>query len=149
MRGHNAAPMRGPQLSAMNMSRRWRFLTAILSLCALVFTQSALAAYACAGVAKAMHVAEMTEAGLPCAETMSKSMDDEQPALCHAHCQSAQKSLDNSQPPPAPANIADSGGGLTIRLADGPEPARSTVQPSLLRPDSSPPLSISHCCLRI
>lgn len=135
------------RLSAMNMSRRWRFITAILSLCALLFTQTALAAYACGGAVKALQVAQMTEADMPCAASMSKSMDDEQPALCHAHCQSTPKSADNLQPPPL-ATVAQLGPVLTIKPASRPELTSVVVQASLLRPSASPPLAISHCCFR-
>lgn len=132
----------------MNMTRRWRFITAILSLCALLFTQTALAAYACQGTAKAFQVAQMTEADMPCAASMSKSMDDEQPAFCHAHCQSTPKSADNVQPPPL-ATVSQLGAVLTVKPVSRPGPEGRIVQSSLLRPSASPPLAISHCCFRI
>lgn len=130
------------------MSRRWRFVTAILSLWALLFTQSALAGYACSGTAKALQVAQMTEAGMPCAQEMSRAMDDEQPALCHAHCQSAQKAADNLQPPPL-ASVAGLGAVLTVKPPLPPAAHGHEVQASVLRPSAGPPLAISHCCLRI
>ena len=133
------------------MNRRsWRLLTAILSLCALLFAQTALAAYACKGVAKAAEVARMTEAGMPCAEAMSRSMDDEQPALCHAHCQSAQGTADNYQPPSLPS-LGQLGPVLTMLVVPASSTARAAplVQKSVLRPKASPPLAIAHCCFRI
>lgn len=130
----------------MNMSRRWRIITAMLSLCALVFTQSALAAYACQGAGKAMQVAEMTEADMPCAASMAA--EAEQAALCHAHCQTASKSVDNLQLPPL-ATVAQLGAVLTLKPVNRPEPDGRIVQSSLLRPSAGPPLAISHCCFRI
>jgi hypothetical protein len=132
----------------MNMSRRWRVITAILSLWALLFTQSAVAAYACGGAAQALQVAQMTEAGMPCAESMSKAMDDEQPALCHAHCQSAQKTVDNSPLQPL-ASLVQLGAVLTVKPPSTPVPDGHVVQASVLRPSAGPPLAISHCCFRI
>jgi len=132
----------------MNMNRRWRFIMAILSLCALLFTQTALASYTCTGAAKALQVAQMTEAGMPCAASMSKSMDDEEPELCHAHCQSSPKTADNVQPPPL-ATVAQLGPVLTLEPASRPEFTGRVVQATLLRPSASPPLAISHCCFRI
>lgn len=132
----------------MPLSRRWRLLTTMLSLCALLFTQTALAAYACPGAARAVQVAEMTAAGMPCAESMSMAMDDEQPALCHAHCQAAQ-SLDNTQPTPLPGVALMMGATLTLKPAIEPHMRQRVVQASLLRPDASPSLAVSNCCFRI
>jgi hypothetical protein len=123
-------------------------LTAILSLCALLFTQSALAAYACPGVAKAVEVAQMADAGMPCAETMSQAMDDEQPSLCHAHCQSAQGTLDQSQPGTSVAFVF-SVAVLTVRALTLPQQTGTVVQPTLLRRSAGPPLAVTNCCFRI
>jgi hypothetical protein len=79
----------------MTLARKHRLLTVILSLWALLFAQVALAGYVCPASGKAVQVAAMAEAGMPCAETMSKAMDDEQPGLCHAHCQSSQQASDS------------------------------------------------------
>lgn len=130
------------------MRRRWRLVTVVLSLCALLFAQGALAAYACQGPAKAFEAARMAEAGMPCAESMSQAMDEEQPGLCHAHCQAAQGSLDHGQPVQIAA-AADLGAVLTIVPAAQPAVRSAYVQASLLRPSAGPPLAISHCCFRI
>lgn len=132
----------------MNTRRRWRLLTVVLSLCALLFTQSAMAAYACPGVAKAVQVAQMTEAEMPCAESMSKAMDDEQPALCHAHCQSNQGTLDQYQPAQL-ATAIHFGPVLTVAVPSIQRPSEAFVQASRLRPSASPPLAIANCCFRI
>ena len=132
----------------MSARRRWRLVTVVLSLCALLFAQGALAAYGCEGPAKAAEVARMAEAGMPCAETMSESMGGEQPALCHAHCQSAQGALDHCHPVHF-ATTADLGPVLTIAPTKSPEPTGVQVQASVLRPSASPPLAISNCCFRI
>lgn len=132
----------------MSTRRRWRLFAVVMSLCALVFTQSAVAAYACPGIAKAVQVAQMAEAGMPCAETMSQAMDDEQPALCHAHCQSAQGTLDQYQPAQM-VTAAHLGSPLTVSLTLARRPAETFRQKSVLRPSASPPLAITNCCFRI
>ena len=114
---------------------------------ALLLSNSALAGYACPGAEKAAEVARMVEAGMDCADTMSHSMDDEHAALCHAHCQSSQKSADNVQPPALPA-VMLLGSVLEVRV---PAESRKTgvfLQPGLLRTSAAPPLAIRNCCFR-
>ncbi|TWO68049.1 hypothetical protein FN976_24210 [Caenimonas sedimenti] len=131
----------------MTLTRRSRLFTVMLSLWALLFAQTALAGYVCPGAAKAVQVAEMMQAGMPCAESMSRAMDDEQPGLCHAHCQAAQQSADNYQLPTL-ANLAELGAVLTVTVAsvNGDEPL---LQASLLRRATAPPLAVRNCCFRI
>jgi hypothetical protein len=129
----------------MTWAHRRRLLTVILSLWSLLFAQVALAGYTCPGTAKAVQVAQMAEAGMPCAETMSKAMDDSQPGFCHAHCQASQQASDTFQVP-ALATLVQLGVVLTV------EPVPSRADPplrALLRPNVSPPLAIAHCCFRI
>lgn len=130
----------------MSVRRRWRLVTAMLSLCALLFTQTAVAAYACQAPVKAVEKAQMAEAGMPCAESMS--IDDEQPELCHAHCQSAQGALDQYQPINIAAPISFAA-VLTSALVERPDSTGAFVQAPLLRTSASPPLAITNCCFRI
>lgn len=130
------------------MNRRsWRLLTVILSLWAMLFTQAALAGYACEGAVKAVLAARMADAGMPCAESMSQ--DEEQPALCHAHCQSAQATPDAPKPPPV-VNLVHVAYVLTVVLpaAEGSAPSAPLIQPSLLRRVATPSLAIANCCFR-
>lgn len=129
---------------AMSPARRHRLLTVLLSVCALLFAQLALAGYACPGAAKAAEVARMAEAGMPCAESMAQAMDDAQPGLCHAHCQASQQSADTFQVPLLPA-LAQLGPVLTVAAAPPPAGAPAGAP---LRPNIGPPLAIAHCCLR-
>lgn len=126
---------------------RSRFFTVLLSLCALLLAQAALAGYACPGQAKAAELAQMAEAGMPCAQTMSAAMDDEQPGLCHAHCQASQPSADAYQPPVL-ADLMELGAVLVVRLPDT-ESTHATRHGSPPRPWGTPPLSVQHCCWRI
>lgn len=113
----------------------------------MLLSSAALAGYACPGVDKAVQVAEMMEAEAPCAEAMSRSMDDEQPGLCHAHCQSSSQSPDSFHPPVLP-DLMQLGAVLTVTPA--PLPAQGPAPASfLLERNTGPPLAIQHCCYRI
>jgi hypothetical protein len=130
------------------MARRFRFLTVLFSLLVLLLSTAAVAGYACPGSEKALELAQMVDAGMPCAETMSRSMDDEQPGLCHAHCQSSQQTADNFQPP-AFADLLRLGVVLTVRgVAIAPRPAIGEASWRLRRV-TSPPLAVRNCCFRI
>jgi hypothetical protein len=129
----------------MTLARRHRLLTVILSLWALLFSQLALAGYACPKVGQASEVARMMEAGMPCAETMGQAIDDEQPALCHAHCAAPAQSADTYQLPAlaTPAQL----GVVVTRPVAMVRSAQAKRAPT--RPNASPPLAIAHCCFRI
>jgi hypothetical protein len=129
----------------MSACRRRRVFTVLLSLCALLFAQLALAGYSCPGAQKAVEVARMAEAGMPCAQSMSMAMDEEQTSLCHAHCQGSQQAADTSQPPPL-ASFQQLGAVLTVAAPAPPTKAPFTGP---LRPNVNPPLAIAHCCFRI
>lgn len=131
----------------MTLTRRCRLLTVMLSLWAVLFAQTALAGYACPGTAKAAQIAQMVQAGMPCAESMSRAMDDEQPGLCHAHCQAAQQSADNYQLPTL-ATLAELGAVLTVTFASAIADA-PLLQAPLLRRATAPPLAVRNCCFRI
>jgi hypothetical protein len=126
--------------------RRHRFITVLVALASLLFMQLALAGYSCPGVeSKVQEAAAMAEAGMPCAASMSMSVDDEQPGLCHAHCVAGQQASDN-HPLQVPA-VALSAGLDVERICV--EPAiRSAPQATLLARSTAPPLTIRNCCLR-
>lgn len=84
----------------MTRNRRTRLITVLFALLSLLFMQLAVAGYACPGTgSKIAEAAAMAEAGMPCAESMPLSMDDQQPNLCHAHCQAGQQSADKHELP--------------------------------------------------
>ena len=123
-----------------------RFLIVLLSLHAMLLSNAALAGYACPGSDKAVEVDQMVEAGTPCADTMSRAMDDEQPGLCHAHCQSSSQSADTFHTPVFAA-LMDMGPVLTVAPALLPA-ERPAPHPLLLGRKTGPPLAISFCCFR-
>lgn len=126
--------------------RRHRFATVLIALASLVFMQLALAGYSCPGAqSKVQQAAAMAEAGMPCAGSMSMSMDDEQPGLCHAHCVAGQQASDNH--PLQVLAVALPAGLALERVALEPV-IRSAPQDSLLARTTAPPLSIRNCRLR-
>lgn len=129
------------------MSRRFRLLTVLLMLWAQLWSTGALAGYACAGSGKAFEVAQMFEAGLPCAQEMSQAMDEEEPQLCHAHCQSDHQSADTASPAVF-ATLEQLGPVLTLAPVLPPAPPGTGLMVSQLRRDTAPPLALRHCCLR-
>lgn len=129
------------------MTRRFRFLTSLIALLAMLLSSAALAGYACPGREKAVEIAQMVEAGIPCAETMSRAMDDEQPALCHAHCQSGDQSADSFHPP---AFFDPMQMGAVLEVAPAARPVEGRVPDSVpLRRPTGPPLAVRYCCFQI
>lgn len=128
--------------------RRFRLLTALLSICALLLSTAAMAGYACPGNGKALEVAQMVEADMPCAESMSRAMDDQAPELCHAHCQSGQQSASTFQLP-ALATFEELGAVLSAPTRMEPAAPATSVMRSQLRRNTGPPLAVRNCCFRI
>jgi hypothetical protein len=126
----------------------FRTLTVVLTLFALLFSSAAMAGYACPGSAKAAEVARMFEEAAPCAEAMSAAMDEEQPGLCHAHCQSGTQAAENFHPTVF-ADLIGMGAVLTVLLI--PPPAGSGELPPAisLQRETGPPLAVRYCCFRI
>ena len=65
-----------------------RLATACFAALSLLFSQLALASFACPGQADALAMLEMA-AGMPC-----EGMDTEQPALCHQHAANPGKTVE-------------------------------------------------------
>ena len=132
----------------MSSRRHNRLFTVLIAVVSLLFMQFAVAAYSCPGAAsKAAEIAAMVQANLPCAQAMSNAMDEQQPSLCHAHCQAEHQSADKYQVP-APAALTDLGTGfIPPRLI--PVPPGAPLQASLLTRTTAPPLAVRHCCFRI
>lgn len=132
----------------MNRNRRARLATALFALISLLFMQLAVAGYICPGSgSKVAEMAAMAEAGMPCAESMALNMDDQQPNLCHAHCQAGQQSADNYQPP-APVALGALPADFSLPLAL-PVFSEASLQAPHLRRTTAPPVSIRNCCFRL
>ena len=119
------------------MTAAIRKFWALLSICAIVFAQTALASYPCP--AKTGQVT-VTSAQLPCDQ-----MDMLAPPLCQKHCQEEKQkphdgSLDFVVPGFTPA--------FSARIA---EPAARNAEARICAAPQAPPppLILRNCCLRI
>lgn len=135
----------------MRLSRRSRFATALFALISVLFMQLAVAAYACPSLQPVDAYAAMVMQGSEhdgmagCEGTV----DTEQPALCYAHSQVGNQSLDKPVSPDIPPSVAI----VLIPLMQDLEAAYRPISPhadaAWRRHDSAPPLSIRNCCFRI
>ncbi|CAN5475296.1 hypothetical protein BH10PSE16_BH10PSE16_05200 [soil metagenome] len=132
----------------MTRNSRHRLITVLFALVSLLFMQLAVAGYACPGSeSKIAEAAAMAEAGMPCAESMSLTMDDQQPNLCHAHCQAGQQSADKYQSPaPIPLGALPANFSLQVAL---PVFSEAPLQAPHLKRTTAPPVSIRNCCFRL
>jgi hypothetical protein len=131
----------------MTFTRRFRLLTVMFSLWALMLSQAAIAAYACPALVKAAEIAAMAHAGMPCAEHMAAEADEAPVALCHGHCQPTPQSADHFQVPTiAAASQIDAILNVAAPVA---APEAIFLQSPLLRRSTAPPLAVQHCCFRI
>lgn len=131
----------------MSCLRRHRVFTVLLALCSLLFMQLAVAGYSCPGFeSRVMEISAMAQAGMPCAESMSMALDDEQPNLCKAHCEPVQAGTDQTpvQVPAFAVSAVFYAAPISIAL-----PQRFAPQPSLLARTTAPPLAIRNCCFRL
>lgn len=83
------------------LSRHHRTFTAFVAALVLLWSQLALAAYACPGAGNTTAPSTMAErmaAGEPCAG-LADPIDTPQPALCHPHCAGAPESADTAPQP--------------------------------------------------
>ena len=125
------------------MKRTTRFLAAWLAFLAVLFSQLAVASYACPFMAAPVEMTAPMEGGCD-----GMPMDQDQPALCHAHGQQGDQSLDKPLVAfPQPALIH----GLASEWAGDPgvEPGSTGELRSLLTRATAPPVALRHCCLRI
>ncbi len=132
----------------MARNRRNRLITVLFALVSLLFMQLAVASYACPGTSsKRTAISEMAEAGMPCAQSMTATMDEEQPNLCQAHCQAGQQVADKTQLP-APIAITTLPPDFTLPVIAPIYQGASLQAPHLMR-TTAPPASIRHCCFRL
>ncbi len=128
----------------MKPGRRFRLVTVLLSLCLLLFAQGVLAGYLCQAPAT---MATVATAGEPECMAAMASSDDQERGLCHAHCQSGSQSADSFQPP-APLDLRELSGALTVQLPAHERLQPSGPQPGLLQRSSAPSIALQHCCFR-
>jgi hypothetical protein len=127
--------------------RRCRLINVLFALVSLLFMQMAVAGYACPMDGQAGEMAAMAEAGMPCAGEMFP-IDAQQPALCHAHCQSAEQAADKVQAA-MPAITVAAGFAYVLEPIQVSSPAFPSAQAPLLLRSTAPPIAVRNCCFRI
>lgn len=128
--------------------RRTRLLTAVFALVSLLFMQLAVAGYVCPGAgSKVSDISAMAEAGMPCAQSMTLNMDEEQPNLCQAHCQTGHQSADKHELT-SPVAISALPANFSLQIAF-PVFFEAPLQAPHLRRTTAPPVAIRNCCFRL
>jgi hypothetical protein len=133
----------------MRIFRKFRIAVALATLVSMLFSQTALAWYACPADAqpgeRSMNaLSSSADHPMPGCE----GMDLEQSALCQAHANPASQSLDRPHPPD-PAPFVTSGVMVVVKA---PAAAVDNVVASdryLLTRTTAPPIVIRNCCFRI
>jgi hypothetical protein len=126
---------------------RFRALAALLAAVAVLLSQLAVSAYACPGVDGMARAAITNEEVPPCHEVPTT---DELAALCQAHCQQGDQSLEKRASVPEFTLVAGLAAvAIAPRNASRPAQACVETQPSLLERPTGPPLAVRHCRFRI
>ena len=137
----------------MRLTRRSRFVTALIALFSVLFMQLAVAAYACPTIqAKQETTSHAAGASADVHSEMGGcegGADLEQPALCFAYSQEGSQSLYKPAVPDIqPAAVVD----IVREIVDSVlvfRPVSTRAQAPWLMRVSAPPLSIRNCCFRI
>jgi len=129
------------------MTRRFRQLLCQLLLGTLLFTQWAVASYACpawsAGTSEPAAVATMADC-----EHMGGAHDSSSPNLCIEHCQPGQQSVDRDATPSLTTALLASFYPLPFAAQWQLPQCQPAVSPGSFVA-ASPPHEILHCCFRI
>lgn len=128
------------------MTRRLRYLTAVLATLGMLFAQFAVAAYACPALGAGLEAASPSSIGDCCDRSPT---DIDQAALCHAHCHPGAQAVEK----PAAAVLHQGPASAPVAVLVGPHQIATVVAPgeqhSLLARATAPPVALRHCCLRI
>lgn len=133
--------------------KRWRRQLCRGLVGILLFTQWAVAAYACPGLApqRADSVvalaAEDAMARMPGCDGMGGRFDAAAPNLCAEHCKAGQQS--DQTPAAAVPPVLLHGLYVVAAPSASSGPPRSAGASTGLHVAAAPPLSILHCCFRV
>lgn len=141
-------------MKLFRQSRQSRFVAALLALFSLLFTQLAVAGYACPRmqIAHAMgSVAPLVDAAAAYHRAMSGcgETDAEETVLCQNHGQVANQSLDKAELPDVVPFMATMLVQTVIHADSAYQPITFHTPSSFLARSTAPPLSIRNCCFRI
>lgn len=120
---------------------------------ALLFSQIAVAAYACPAIGERGSADAAAMAGMPCAEMMAAGvpLDPEQPTLCLQHCQFGSTTQVVDHVPAVFAPVTAFPALFTVSVDGRMDLGLSSWAENERLRDRPPPLahSIAHCCYRI
>ncbi|MDB5885550.1 MAG: hypothetical protein JWR74_1721 [Polaromonas sp.] len=127
---------------------RTRLSTVLFALASLLFMQLALAGYVCPATSqKTSGAAALANGAMPCAESMSFSVDEQQPGLCHAHCQAQPSSADKHElSSPMAGDAMPASFGLPLAETKF---SMAPLQPPHWQRTTAPPVAIVNCCFRL
>ena len=130
----------------MKLSRPSRFAAALVTLFCLLFTQLAVAAYAC----PAQKSAPMAMSAVANNGSMPgcQGMDMNQQGLCAAHCAPGHQTLDTPGTPHVQPFVAAELAVVLVGAATQ-QPVTAHPDPYRLTRTTAPPLAIRNCCFRI
>lgn len=123
--------------------RRLRF-AALIAIASVLFSQLAVAGYACPGAASMQAAATAAHEMPGCNEMPAPG---ERSAICQAHCEQGDQSLDKASVT-VPAG-AMSSPCATVEWATPREGPSAPTQASLLERPTGPALAVRHCRFRI
>ena len=126
------------------MKRKFRKLTGFLVIAALLYTQWAVAAYACPLQFNASSGDMETVSAI---DHETNDCDPASPALCKKHCENAAQNFNDT--PSTPIFFAVETGGVVTPSTITFSTIQSRVFPAFLSHATSPPHSIRNCCFRI
>jgi hypothetical protein len=122
---------------------RLRF-AALLAIAGVLFSQLAVSAYACAGAAS-MQAMAVAAGEMPGCDEMPAA--GERSAICQAHCEQGNQSLDKAGVTVTAAAMASPCAAVEwVMPREGPA---APAQASLLERPTGPPLAVRHCRFRI
>jgi hypothetical protein len=124
-----------------------RRVFALFALVAVLFSQLAVAAYACPGADGMFGAAIAQQEAPPCHE---QEPQDEPGALCNAHCQQGSQSFaERGASLPAVSFVALPSSMIAPRADLRADAPRRRTQVSLLERPTGPPLAVRHCRFNI
>ena len=133
----------------MKPSRSTRFVAAVIAVISLLFTQLAMASYACPGMTTPARMTMATADNGMAGMDHCTGMDKAQPTLCQAHNHADPQSL-NKPDLPSVLPFLVIGPVLTVFVFDhgAAPPDVFTAIPSLSYA-TEPTIALRHCCFRI
>lgn len=135
----------------MNRLRQSHRFAALFTLVSLLFMHMALAGYDCPGESldRTRTTQQATSPGAASPQPRGcDGMDMEQPALCYAHGQVGNQSLDKPMLPLVPPFTEASHRVIPV-VVDTTPPLAAPADSNFLSRTVTPPIAVRNCCLRI